>query len=187
MSVRRAGDLIRIPRLGAVVAAVATLVAIGVAVFLRRYRGADRTAMALSLLVGGGVCLMSGLAWFQCRFSQRVMPRHALRRIGLRYGAVGGMLTGGIGIVLHAVRWGMDQLASPASDPFLAAFWRALVALARHLAAGAVAYLAIGAMTGALIGLVLAETIGISAERMPGADAVVPKEGEPVGSSRGER
>jgi predicted membrane channel-forming protein YqfA (hemolysin III family) len=166
---RRGTDLVRIPRLRAVVTAVATLAVIGVAVFLRRYRGADRTAVALSLLVGGGVCLMVGLAWFHVRFCQRVMTRRALRGIGLRYGALAGTLTGGIGIVLLAVRWGMDQLASPASDPFPAAFWRALVALGEHLADGAVAYLASGALVGALVGLFIAEAIGISADRIPAA------------------
>ncbi len=172
MQPERVPELIRIPRLRAVVTAVATLVIIGVAVFLRRYRGADRTAMALSLLVGSGVCLMVGLAAFQERFCHRIMSRWVLRGIGLRYGALAGALTGGIGIVLLAVRWAMDQLASPVSEPFLAAFWRALVALGRPLAAGAVAYLAAGAFLGALTGLLIAEAIGISADRVAGANGV---------------
>ena len=49
------------------------------------------------------------------------------------------------------------------------AFWRALLALGEHLAAGAVAYLATGAMVGALICLFIAEAIGISANRIPAA------------------
>ncbi len=171
----------------AVLTALAAVVIIGLTVFLRRYRGADRTAMALSLLVGGGLCLMLGLAWFQLRFCHRVLPRRVLRGIGLRYGALAGALTGGIGIVLLAVRWAMDQLASPVSEPFLVAFWRALVALGEHLAAGAVAYLAAGAMLGALVGFFIAEAVGISADRIPEVETVVPIEAGPVGSSRGKR
>ncbi len=187
MNVRRGARLVRVPRLRAVVTAVAALVIIGLTVFLRRYRGADRTAMALSLLVGGGMWLMCGLAWFQLRFCHRVVPRRALRGIGLRYGALAGALTAGIGIVLLAVRWAMDQLASPVSEPFIVAFWRALVALGEHLAAGAVAYLAAGAMLGALVGFLIAEAIGISGDRIPEAEVVAPVEMDPVEASRVER
>ncbi len=61
----RSQETLRIPRLRAVVVALAILVTIGLLVFLQRYRGADRTAMALSLLTGGGLCLVVALAWFR--------------------------------------------------------------------------------------------------------------------------
>ncbi len=187
MNVGRSETLVRIPRLRAVVTALAVLFSIGLTVFLRRYRGADRTAMALSLLVGGALCLMLALFWFQVRFSHRILPRRALRGIGVRYGALAGALTGGIGIVLLAVRWAMDQLASPVGEPFPVAFWRALVVLGEHLTAGAVAYLAAGAMLGALVGLLIAEAVGISADRIPETQEVAPFKAEPVKSSRRKR
>ena len=160
-------EAIRIPRLQAVVVALATLVIIGFLVFLQRYRGADRTAMALSLLMGGGLCLVAALIWFQGRFRGMAMTRRQLWGIGLRYGAIAGVFAGGVGTVLLAVRWAIDQQAGPAGDLFLPAFLRALMTLGLRMTTGFPAYLAVGAVVGALAGLAVAEAIGISAERLP--------------------
>ncbi len=168
----RSDELIRIPRLRAVVVALAILVTIGLLVFLQRYRGADRTAMALSLLTGGGLCLVAALAGFQRGFSGRVMTRRDLWRIGLRSGAVAGVCTAGVGVCLLAARWAIDQLAGPAGERFFPAFLRALAALGLEMALGFPAYLAVGAVVGLLAGLLVAEAIGISAERVP---SVVPE------------
>jgi len=165
--VARGPEVIRIPRLRAVVAALATLVVIGLVVFLRRYRGADRTAMALSLLTGAGLCLVVALAWFQRRFSGAVMTRRTLWGIGLRHGVVAGVCTSGFGVCLLAVRWAMDQQAGPVGDLFLPGFLRAVATLGLQMAAGLPAYLVVGAVVGALAGLGIAEAIGISAERLP--------------------
>ena len=163
----RGPEVIRIPRLRAVVAALATLVVIGLVVFLRRYRGADRTAMALSLLTGAGLCLVVALAWFQRRFSGAVMTRRTLWGIGLRHGVVAGVCTSGFGVCLLAVRWAMDQQAGPVGELFLPGFLRAVATLGLQMAAGLPAYLVVGAVAGALAGLGIAEAIGISAERLP--------------------
>lgn len=163
----RAHEAIRIPRLRAFVASLSTLVVIGLLVFLQRYRGADRTAMALSVLEGGGLCLVVTLIWFQRRFSGQVMTRLSLWGIGLRSGAVAGVCTSGVGVVLLAVRWAVDQQSRPFGELFLPAFLHALAALAVQMAGGLPAYLAAGAAMGALTGLAVAEMIGIWAERVP--------------------
>jgi hypothetical protein len=163
--VLRDTETIRIPSLRAVVVALATLVAIGLVVFLRRYRGADRTAMALSLLVGGGICLVAALAWFQRQFGRTIMRRRDLWEIGLRWGALAGACTSGIGIGLLAARWAIDQGAGPAGDTFLPAFQKSLAALAAGMLWGLPAYLAVGALVGALAGLAVAQAIGMSAGR----------------------
>jgi hypothetical protein len=180
----RAHETIRIPRLRAFAAAVGTLVLIGIMVFLQRYRGADRTAMVLSVLGGAGLCLVVGLIWFQCRFSGRVMTRLTLWGIGLRSGAVAGACNSAVSVVLLALRWTIDQQAGPAGDQFFPAFLHALAALGMHTARGFPAYAATGAVVGALVGLVIAEAIGISAERIPSA---APAGGEPLQPSKVER
>lgn len=162
----RAQETIRIPRLRAFVAALTSLVVIGLLVFLQRYRGADRTAMALSVLGGAGLCLVVALIWFQRRFSGQVMTRLSLWGIGLRSGAVAGVCNSGVSVVLLAVRWAIDQQAGPAGDLFLPAFLHALAALGVQVAGGFPAYLAAGAVVGALAGLAVAEAIGISSERV---------------------
>jgi hypothetical protein len=167
--------------------ALATLVAIGLGVFLRRYRGADRTAMALSLLVGGGLCLLVALLWFHQRFGGETMTRRGLWGIGLRYGALAGVWTYGVGVALLAVRWALDQQASPVADLFLPAFVRAVKALASEMAVGFPAYLAVGAVVGGLTGLTIAEAIGISAERLPSTQPAPPHNPETPGLSRPER
>ncbi len=176
-------ETVRIPRLWAVVLALGTLVIIGLVVFFRRYRGADRTAMALSLLVGGGLCLVLALIWFQGRFNGMVMMRRQLQGIGLRHGAVAGVFAGGIGVILLAVRWAIDQQAGPAGDPFLPAFFRALVALGLQMAVSLPAYLAVGAVVGGLVGLAVAEAIGISAERVPPSATSFSADNETISSS----
>lgn len=183
----RSQEAIRIPRLRAVIVALAILVTIGLLVFLQRYRGADRTAMALSLLTGGGLCLVVALAWFQRRFCGRVMTRRDLWRIGLRSGAVAGVCTAGVGVCLLAVRWAIDQLAGPAGERFLPAFLRALVALGLEMALGFPAYLAVGAVVGVLSGLIVAEAIGISAERVPSGMSAPAADGEAMHASRMEK
>ena len=176
----RGAEIIRIPRLRAVVLALASLVLIGLGVFFRRYRGADRTAMALSVLVGAGICLVMGVSWFQGRFGGEVMPRRRLWGIGARCGALAGACTSGVGIVLLAARWALDQQAWPMGEPLLPAFLRALRALGFEMSAALPAYLAVGAVVGGLCGLGVAEAIGISAERrLPegGLDASDGREG----------
>ena len=183
----RAQETIRIPRLRAFAAAVATLVVIGILVFLQRYRGADRTAMALSVLGGSGLCLVVGLIWFQCRFRGRAMTRLALWGIGVRFGAVAGACNSVVSVVLLALRWAIDQQASPFGDLFFPAFVHALAALGKQTARGFPAYVATGAVVGALIGLAIAEAIGISAERIPAAVPAAPVEGESLHPSSAER
>jgi hypothetical protein len=168
------------------VAALAVLVMVGLLVFLQRYRGADRTAMALSLLMGGGLCLVVALVWFQARFRATVMTRRRLWGIGLRYGAVAGVFAGGIGMMLLAVRWAIDQLGRPAGELFLPAFLRALGALGLEMARGTPAYLTVGAVVGSLVGLAVAEAIGISAERLPSIEAPSPEEEKAMPPSRNE-
>jgi hypothetical protein len=163
----RAHEMIRIPRLRAFVMALAGLVVIYLLVFVQRYRGADRTAMALSMLGGGGLCLVVALSWFQRRWSGRVMTRLDLWWIGLRSGAVAGVFTSGVGVILLSVRWAIDQQSGPLGDPFFHAFGRALLALALEMVGGLPAYLAAGALVGALTGLAVAEAIGITAVRIP--------------------
>jgi hypothetical protein len=164
----RGGAAVRIPRLWSVVVILATPVLIGLGVFLKRYRGTDRTAMALAVLVGGGLCLLVGLAWFQRRFSGKVMSRQSLRWVGFRWGAVAGACAGGIGVVLLAVRWAIDQLGGPVGEQFLPAFLRALSALWWTTLPGLPAYLAVGVVLGVAIGLAAAEAVGACAERIPG-------------------
>jgi hypothetical protein len=162
----RARETICIPRLRAFVVALATLVTIGLLVFLQRYRGADRTAMALSVLGGAGLCLVIGLIRFQHRWSGRLMTRLSLWGIGLRSGAVAGVCTSGVGVILLALRWAMDQRAAPAGDLFLPAFLHALATLGMEMAPALPAYVAAGAVVGALVGLAVAEIVGMSAERI---------------------
>lgn len=155
--------IIRIPSLRAVAGILSVLVAIGLVVFLRRYRGADRTAMAFGLTVGAGLCLMVATLWFQHRFAGSAMTRRALRRIGMKSGAVAGGATIGPILGLLALRWGLDQMATPAGDHFLPAFLRAFSALAVEMVWGIPQYLVAGAMVGAVAGLLLAEVLAVLA------------------------
>jgi len=183
----RAHETIRIPRLRAFLVVLTGVVVIGLLVFLQRYRGADRTAMALSMLGGGGVCLIVALSWFQRRWSGRVMTRLSLWGIGLRVGAVAGLCTSGVGVGLLAVRWAIDQQAGPLSRPFLRAFGRALVTLGLEMVGGFPAYLAVGAAVGAVVGLAVAEAIGISAQRIPPMGAHSTAGGGEASSSNAEK
>jgi hypothetical protein len=160
---------VRIPQLWPIVALLATPVGLGLGVFLKRYRGTDRTAMALGVLVGGGLCLILGLAWFQRRFGGTAMTRQSLRRIGFRCGAAGGFCAGGVGVLLLAARWAIDQLGGPAGERFGPAFLRALAALWWTTLPGLPAYLAVGILLGAAVGLIAAEAIGACAKRIPSA------------------
>jgi hypothetical protein len=182
--VARSQEAIRIPRLRAVVVALASLVMIGLMVFLQRYRGADRTAMVLSLLSGAGLCLVVALLWFQRRFSGRAMARRDLRGVGLRWGAAAGVCTSGVVVILLAVRWAVDQRAGPTGDHFIPAFLYAVAALGIEMAVGFPAYLAVGALVGGLAGLGVAEAIGISAERLPPTVPRPASEGEAMEASR---
>jgi|GEM_PF-932315 len=163
--VLRSEETIRIPRLRAVIAALATLVAIGLVVFLQRYRAADRTALALSLLTGAGLCLVAALALFQLLFSGEPMSRRELRGFGLRWGAVMGICTSGVSPTLLAVRWAIDERASPVGGHFVQAFLSALGTLGVEMVLGFPAYVAVGAVVGALTGWAVAEAIGNLARR----------------------
>src|SRR5512143_1273026 len=101
----RGTERIRVPRLRAFLVALSGVVALGVLVFLRRYRSTDRTALVLGLLVGAGVCLVLALAWFQWRFAGASMPRRRLWGAGVRYGGVAGIGTILVGVTLLAARW----------------------------------------------------------------------------------
>jgi hypothetical protein len=163
----RGGTAVRVPRLWPIVGILATPVALGLGVFLRRYRGADRTAMALGVLVGAGICLVVSLAWFQRRFGGTKMDRQRLRWTGFRVGAIAGGCAGGIGVVLLAVRWAIDQLGGPVGEQFGPAFLRALLALWWKTLPGLPAYLAAGIVLGGVLGLGVAEAIGACARRVP--------------------
>jgi hypothetical protein len=97
---------------------------------------------------------------------------------------VAGACNSAVSVVLLALRWTIDQQAGPAGDQFFPAFLHALAALGMHTARGFPAYAATGAVVGALVGLVIAEAIGISAERIPSA---APAGGEPLQPSKVER
>jgi hypothetical protein len=176
--------MIRIPRLRAVIAALATLVAIGLVVFLQRYRAADWTALALSLLTGAGLCLVVALALFQLLFSGELMSRRHLRGIGLRWGAIMGLCTSGVSVTLLAVRWAVDEQASPVGGPFMQGLLRALGTLGIEMVLGFPAYLAAGAVVGALTGWAVAEAIGVSARREPRGEASGADGGEAARPSR---
>jgi hypothetical protein len=164
-------DRIRAPRLWAVIGVVGTLVAIGLVVFLRRYRGADRTAMALGLLDGAGVWLVLVLTWFQLRFGGTVITRQRLRWIGFRCGALAGVGTGVVGVLLLAVRWAIDQLGGPVGERFMPAFLRAVATLGVETTTGLPAYVAVGIVAGSLIGLGVAEGLGVCAQRAEAASS----------------
>jgi len=161
------GAAIRVPTLWPLIVILATPVAIGLGVFLKRYRGTDRTAMVLSVLVGAGLCLILGLAWFQRRFGDTAMSRHRLRRIGFRCGAMAGVCAGGVAVVLLAVRWAIDQLGGPVGEQFLPAFLRAFSALWWTTLPGLPAYLSVGLVLGGVFGLMFAEAVGACAKPIP--------------------
>jgi hypothetical protein len=161
-------DRLCVPRLWPVVGILVVLAGIGLGVFLRRYRGADRTALALALLEGIGLCLIPMLAWAQCRLGGRVVSLGSLRWMGFRAGALVGLGAGGVAILLLAIRWGIDQLGGPVSEEFFPAFLRALQALVRETATGLPAYLTVGLVAGSLLGLGAAEICGRCAREAPG-------------------
>ncbi len=183
----RAHERIRIPRLRAFIVALATLVVIGLLVFLQRYRGADRTAMVLSVLGGAGLCLVVALIRFQRRWSDQAMTRRSLWGIGLCSGAVAGVCTSGVGVGLLALRWALDQRTAPGGDLFMPAFFHALAALGMEMAQALPAYAAAGAVVGALVGLAVSEAIGISAERVTQEVPPTGADEETPGSSHFER
>jgi hypothetical protein len=178
----RGAERIRVPRLRALLVALSAVVALGVLVFLRRYRSADRTALVLGLLVGAGVCLVLALAWFQWRFAGVSMPRRRLWGAGIRYGAVAGIGTLLVGVILLAARWALDQRMSPAAEAFGPGFLSALRAFGQQMIAGAAGFLAAGGAIGGLVGLLVAEVIGLAGERLseesgagpPASDAAPP-------------
>jgi len=161
-------EAIRIPSLRAVVVVLSTLTATGVVVFLRRYRGADRTALALDLILSAALCLIAGLAWFQWRFGGESIRRERLREIGLRTGILAGLAAVAVSAGLLAVRWALDQQTSLVAQQLGLACLRALHALGLSLATGLPAYLALGAVVGALIGFCVSEAIGACARGGPG-------------------
>lgn len=163
----RGAERIRVPRLRAFLVALTGIVTLGALVFLRRYRSTDRTALALGLLVGGGVCLVVALAWFQRRYGGAVLQRRQLWGSGIRAGVVAGIGTTVLAVILLAARWALDQRVSPAAEAFGPGFLTALRAFAQQLSLGVAAYLAAGGALGGLVGLLVAEVIGIAGERLP--------------------
>jgi hypothetical protein len=182
---RPASENVRVPRLRAVVALLLPVVATGLVVFLRRYRGTDRTAVALALLTAVGLCLMIALAWAQRRFGGKVTTAGRVREAGLHAGLVAGLCTAAVGAALLAIRWASDQQTSPAAEVWLEAFARALATLGVSLASGLPAYLAVGGVLGALAGLGTAEIVlGCAAplgraERPAGGQADMPETSMP--------
>ncbi len=162
----RGAERIRVPRLRAFLVALSAVVALGVLVFLRRYRSTDRTALVLGLLVGAGVCLVVALAWFQWRFAGTPMRRRRLWWAGVRYGVVAGVCTMVVGVILLAARWALDQRMSPAAEAFGPGFLSALRDFGQQMIGGAAAFLAAGGAIGGLVGLLVAELIGIAGERL---------------------
>jgi hypothetical protein len=163
----RGAERIRVPGLRGFLVALAGIVALGALAFLRRYRSTDRTALALGLLVGGGVCLVVALAWFQQRFGGAAIQRRQLWRTGIRSGVIAGISTTVLAVILLAARWALDQRVSPAAEAFGPGFLTALCAFAQQMSLGAVVYLAAGGAVGGLVGLLVAEVIGVAAERLP--------------------
>jgi hypothetical protein len=152
----------------AVAAVLLALVATGLVVFLRRYRGGDRTAVVLCLLSAVGLCLTVALVWFQHKLGGTAAPAGRVRGAGAFAGLVAGLCTAEVGAVLLAVRWAIDQQTSPAAERFASAFVRALASLASSLAPGLPAYLAVGGVAGVLVGLAVAEIVigcAVPAER----------------------
>jgi hypothetical protein len=163
----RGVERVRVPGLRAFLVTLAGIVGLGALAFLRRYRSTDRTALALGLLVGGGVCLVLGLAWFQGRYGGSVLQRRQLWRSGIRAGVLAGIGTLLLAVVLLAARWALDQRLSPAAEEFGPGFLTALRAFAQQLSVGAAAYLAAGGALGGLVGLLVGELIGLAGERLP--------------------
>jgi len=176
----RGAERIRVPRLRAFLVALSGVVALGVLVFLRRYRSTDRTALVLGLLVGAGVCLVLALAWFQWRFAGTSMPRRRLWRAGVRYGVIAGIGTILLGVILLAARWALDQRMSPAAEAFGPGFVAALRDFGQQMVGGAAAFLVAGGAVGGLVGLLVSEVIGFAGERQSdeaGADPPAPPNG----------
>ncbi len=138
---------------------LAVPVLLGLGVFLRRYRGTDRTALALAVLVGVGLTLLWGLAWFQLRWAGREVGRNQLRWAGFRIGGFAGLLTGPIAVALLGVRWAIDQLGGPVGEQFLPALFKALAALAFELASGVPVFATLSMLLGALAGWLVVEMI----------------------------
>ena len=158
-------ESVRIPRFWPAVLILALPVLLGLGVFLRRYRGTDRTAMVLALLVGIGLVLIFGLAWFQVAYGGREVSRHRLRWVGFHCGALAGLTGGPLGVTLLAVRWAIDQLGGPVGERFLPALVKALGALGMELLVGLPAFVTWSLVLGALIGFGVAEAIAACAPR----------------------
>ena len=183
----RGTQRIRVPRLRAFLVALSGVVALGVLVFLRRYRSTDRTALVLGLLASAGVCLVLALACFQWRFAGTSMPRRRLWRAGGRYGVIAGIGTILLGVIFLAARWALDQRMSPAAEAFGPGFLTALQDFGQQMVGGAAAFLAAGGVVGGLVGLLVTEVIGITGERLSdesgadpatsGADPPAPPDG----------
>jgi len=180
----RGAERIRVPRLRAFLVALAGIVTLGALAFLRRYRSTDRTALALGLLVGGGVCLVVALAWFQRRYGGSVLQRRQLWRSGIRAGVVAGIGTTVLAVILLAARWALDQRMSPAAEAFGPGFLAALRDFVQPMSLGALGYLAAGGAAGGLVGLLVAELIGVAGERLP-EETRVPAAGAPGGPEGG--
>ncbi len=153
-------DPVRITHFWPAVAVLATPVALGLLIFLRRYRGTDRTAVVLAVLVAVGVVLVLGLAWFQLRWGGSVVSQARLRSIGFRTGGLAGLAAGPISILLLGIRWAVDQLGGPVGERFAPAFIRALSAMTAELVTGLPAFAALSLVLGALAGLGVAEIMG---------------------------
>jgi len=150
---------VRVVRFWPAVIVVAVPVILGVGVFLRRYRGTDRTALALAVLVSIGLTLLCSLAWFQVRWAGRHVGRNQLRWAGFRIGAFAGFLAGPIAVGLLGVRWAIDQLGGPVGEQFLPALVKALSALALEVVSGIPVFAVLSMLLGALTGWAVAEII----------------------------
>jgi hypothetical protein len=152
-------EIVRVPCFWPAVAILVTPVLLGVGVFLRRYRGTDRTALALAVLVGIGLALLCGLAWFQAFWGGREVSRTQLRWAGFRIGGIAGLAAGPIALGLLGVRWAIDQLGGPVGEQFLPALMKALGALMLELLSGLPVFAVLSMLLGALAGWGVAEVI----------------------------
>jgi hypothetical protein len=153
-------ELVRIVRFWPVLMILVLPVLLGAGVFLRRYRGTDRTAVVLAVLIGIGVATVLGLIWFLMAWGGREATRGQLRWAGFRIGGAAGVLAGPIGVALLGIRWAIDQLGGPVGEQFLPAFLKALAALALELLPGLPAFATLSLVLGALVGVSVGEVIG---------------------------
>lgn len=158
---------VRVPSLRAAVLLIAAVVALGLALFLQRERGADTGAVALAGATSLGAVLVGALGWVQVRLAGASLARAALRARGLRGGVAAGIVSGVLATALLALRWALDQQGRPGAEAIGPAALRALGRLAAALAPGLPAYLGLAAVLGAAAGLAVVQVLILCAPAGP--------------------